>query len=342
MSTTPSMNAGVVLVDGYVPVIDISSSLDGDVDARQTVAAAIDQACSSSGFFVITGHGVSPDLVERMHRVCLDFFALPWEEKQRYAVPEGDVTIRGFYGTPSYVAASNDVETGPDLCELYTVCRLGEPGVGTVESLGERDVEVWSKPNVWPDEPAEFKATWQEYYAVLEELSAHLMQLFALGLGLDEQFFDDKIDDHITNLTVNYYPAVDAEPATEQYRKGPHSDWGTLTVLYQDDTGGLEVLDRAAGEWVPVPVIPGSFVVNVGDLMEVWTNDRWRSAKHRVPVPPPEHRATPRVSMPYFHQPNWLARVECLPSCLPEGETPIHEPVLSGQYLLDKIQTAYS
>ncbi|MFK8024861.1 MAG: 2OG-Fe(II) oxygenase family protein, partial [Ilumatobacter sp.] len=109
-----------------------------------------------------------------------------------------------------------------------------------------------------------------------------------------------------------------------------------------DDSGGLEVLDRATGEWSAVPVMPGSFVVNVGDLMEVWTNDRWRSAKHRVPVPPVEKRAVPRISMPYFHQPNWLAEVECLPSCLSAGEPPVHEPVRSGQYLLDKIRTAYS
>lgn len=339
---TSVRSADVVLVDGYVPVIDISSSIGAELSQRKSVANAIAQACATSGFFVITGHGVPQELVARMERVCVDFFGRPWEDKERFAVPPGDVTIRGFYGTPSYVAASDDVDTAPDLCELYTVCRLGDPGVATVESLGADDFDVWSRPNVWPDDAPEFKETWQEYYDVLEALSAHLMRLFALGLGLDEDFFDDKIDDHITNLTVNYYPAVDGEPEPGQYRKGPHSDWGTLTVLYQDDSGGLEVLDRASDEWVPVPVIPGSFVVNVGDLMEVWTNNRWRSAKHRVPVPPASVRSRPRVSMPYFHQPNWLARVECLPSCLEDGEDPLHEPVYSGEYLLHKIQMAYS
>ncbi|MEM9566627.1 MAG: 2OG-Fe(II) oxygenase family protein, partial [Actinomycetota bacterium] len=220
-------------------------------------------------------------------------------------------------------------------------CRLGEPGVATVESLGAEDHPVWSRPNVWPTEVPGFRETWLDYYGVLESLSATLMRLFALGLGLDEGYFDDKIDDHVTNLVVNYYPPVDGEPEPGQYRKGPHSDWGTLTVLWQDETGGLEVLDRDADEWVPVPVLPGSFVVNVGDLMEVWTNDRWRSTKHRVPVPPVEHRQVPRVSMPFFHQPNWLADVECIPSCLAPGEEPTHEPVQSGQYLLHKIQTAY-
>ncbi len=335
------MSDPVVLIDGYVPVIDISSSRSDDRSGRQAVAEAVARACASSGFFVVAGHGVPPELVERMEAVSLDFFALPDETKQRYAVPPGDPTIRGFYGIPSYVAASNDVETAPDLCQLFTVCRLGEPGVASPESLGQADFPVWSQPNQWPDDVPDFKETWLEYYRTLEELSAHLMRLFALGLGLDEDFFDDKIDDHITNLVVNYYPPVDGEPLAGQYRKGPHSDWGTLTVLYQDETGGLEVLDRDADTWMPVPVVPGSFVVNVGDLMEVWTNNRWRSAKHRVPVPPVEHRATARVSMPYFHQPNWLLKVECLPSCLEPGQEPIHEPVTSGQYLLDKIRTAY-
>ena len=331
----------VVLLDGFVPVIDISSSLAGDTERRAKIAERVASACSTSGFFVITGHGVPPGLVERMEAVSLEFFGLDRATKDAYATEPGDPTIRGYYGTPSYVSASEAIDTPPDLCQLYTACRLGEPGVGTLENLGPDDVEVWSKPNVWPTEVPEFRDTWLEYYEVLEDVSAHLMQLFALGLGLEETFFDDKIDEHITNLVVNYYPPVDGDPLPGQYRKGPHSDWGTLTVLYQDETGGLEVFDREAEEWSSVPVVPGSFVVNVGDLMEVWTNNRWRSAKHRVPVPAPEYRTRARVSMPYFHQPNWLAEVSVLPSCLEPGEEPIHEPVTSGGYLLEKTRLAY-
>ncbi|MEM9037757.1 MAG: 2OG-Fe(II) oxygenase family protein [Actinomycetota bacterium] len=342
MESAVADRADVVLVDGFVPVIDIAAALSGDPAARQATAAAIDQACSTSGFFVIAGHGVPPDLVKRMEDVALAFFSLPADVKARYAVAEGDPTIRGWYGTPSYVGASDGNETAPDLCELYTSCRLGDPGVSTPDSLGE-DFAVWSKANVWPtEELPEFETTSHEYYDTLEAVSAQLMQLFALALGLEETFFDAYIDDHITNLTINHYPAVEGEPLPGQYRKGPHSDWGTLTVLYQDGTGGLEVLDRDADEWVSVPVIPGTFVVNIGDLMELWTNDRWRSTKHQVPVPPAEVRSVPRVSMPYFHQPNWNARVEVLPSCLPDGEEAKHPPVTSGQYLKDKIAMSYS
>ena len=331
----------VAIIDGYVPIIDVEVALSGDPAARRTVADVIGKAGSTSGFFVITGHGVDPDLVRRMERVSLAFFELPAEVKAQYATEPGDPTIRGWYGTPSYVSGSEDLDTAPDLCELFTMSRLGEPGVATRASLGA-DYEVWSRPNQWPDEIQEFRPTWMEYYAVLESLAAELMRFVALALDLDEDFFDDKIDDHITNLVVNHYPPVVGEPLAGQWRKGPHSDWGTLTILYQDGTGGLEVFDRDEDEWMTVPVVPGSFVVNIGDLMEVWTNDRWHSSKHRVPVPPAAARSTARVSIPFFHQPNWSVEVACLPSCLEPGEQPRHESVGSGAYLLEKIRTAYS
>lgn len=330
-----------IVLDGYVPVIDISSARNGDSAVREAIAETIDRTCRDSGFLVITGHGVDPALVERIEQVSLEFFQMSDDVKLAYEVPAGDPTIRGYYQTASYVAASDDVETAPDLCQLYTINRLGIPGVATVESLGDA-YEVWSRPNPWPSEVPEFETVWLEYYAALEEVASELMKLFALALGLDENFFDDKIDDHITNLVANHYPPVVDDPLPGQYRKGPHSDWGTFTILYQDETGGLEVLNRETDEWLDVPVVENSFVVNIGDLMQVWTNERWKSTKHRVRVPPPERRTAARVSLPFFHQPSWHTVVECLESCRTDGEEPIHEPVTSGQYLLDKIRTAYS
>lgn len=335
-ATAQTAKAHFVVIDGYVPVIDLTLTREGSAEDRTAIATTIDTTCRDSGFLVVTGHGIDPDLVQRMHDVSLAFFHLPEEVKNRYEVAPGDPTIRGFYKTASYVAASDNTATAPDLCQLYTTCRLGDPGVATTEALGD-DFEIWSRPNPWPEEVESFQAIWLEYYAALEALAADLMRLFALGLGLDEDFFDDKIDDHITNLVANYYAPVNTEPVEGQYRKGPHSDWGTLTILYQDDTGGLEVLDRHTDEWLDVPVVPGSFVVNIGDLMSVWTNDQWQSTKHRVRIPPVDKRSVARVSMPFFHQPNWNAVVECLD---PNVE-PMYEPVTSGAYLLEKIQMAY-
>jgi isopenicillin N synthase-like dioxygenase len=176
----------------------------------------------------------------------------------------------------------------------------------------------------------------------MESLANDLMRLFARALGLAEDHFARFVDEHITNLTANHYPAVDGAPLPDQFRKGPHSDWGTLTILYQDGTGGLEVLDRRTGGWVDVPVLEGTFVVNIGDLMATWTNDRWRSTKHRVRVPPPERRSVERVSIPYFHHPNWSALIECLPGCEIAGEEPRLAPVTAGEYLMGKVAAAYT
>src|SRR5215218_1271802 len=310
----------------YIPVIDLHRP-------RSIVASEIDAACRESGFLVVTGHDVDPALIERMHGVTLALFEQPSEWKQQWQPAPEAAGLRGMHLVASYVSAPEDVRTAPDLCEMFTVCRLGEPGVAAGAGLDGAPAG-WSSPNIWPDRPADLREVWLRYYAAMEVLATDLMRLFALGLGLDEHHFDGAVDEHITNLTANYYPAVDAPPRADQFRKGPHSDWGSLTILYQDGTGGLEVYDRRSGGWVDVPVIPGTFVVNIGDLMATWTNDRWHSTKHRVRVPPRERRSIPRVSIPFFHHPNWSAVIECLPGCLEPGEQPRYEPVTSGEYLM--------
>ena len=199
--------------------------------------------------------------------------------------------------------------------------------------------DVWSRPNRWPTNPGleDFKPTWLEFYAELERLSGELLRFFALGLGLEEHYFDPYVDQHLTNLCANYYPPITTPPAEGQYRKFPHTDSGTMTVLYQDEVGGLQVVDRRTGEWVDVPFVKGSFCVNIGDLMAIWTNDRWVSTQHRILTPPQEQWHKDRISLPFFHQPNWSAVIECLPSCTDADTPPAHEPVLSGEYLSYKV-----
>lgn len=251
------------------------------------------------------------------------------------------MALRGFIRTPSYVAASEDLDTAPDICEMFTMSRLGEPGVAEDARLGDA-ADRWGVPNIWPDRPDGFRQAWLDYYAAMEQLASELMRLFALGLGLDERYFDDFFDQHITNLTANYYPPVDSEPQPDQFRKGPHSDWGTLTILYQDGTGGLEVVDHRAGGWTEVPVMPGTFAVNIGDLMARWTNDQWRSTKHRVRVPSAERRRLARVSIPFFHHPSWDAVIECLPSCTDAEHPPLYPPVPAGRYIDEKVQAVFT
>ena len=136
-----------------------------------------------------------------------------------------------------------------------------------------------------------------------------------LALDLPETYFNDKIDQHITNFSVLHYPGQAEEPEPDQLRAGAHSDLGSLTIIYQDSaTGGLQVYTREE-QWIDVPLIEGSFVVNLGDLMAEWTNDRWVSTPHRVVNPPRSHAHQDRLSIGFFHQPNYDAVIECIETC---------------------------
>ncbi len=324
---------------GFVPVVDVGPALADNAVGRVDVAAAIDEACRTSGFFVITGHGIDPELLREINELTVAFFTGDEAVKSGCVADERDPTIRGLYRRPSYVAASSAIEAPPDLCELFTMNRLGEPGVAEDANLGDA-YAVWSAPNRWPATPG-FRSGWVRYYAAMEYLGNELMSLFATALGLDRDYFATSVDQHITNLCANWYPPVAVAPLPGQSRKGSHSDWGTFTILYHDGAPGLQVLDTA-GSWRDVPIVEGGFVVNVGDMMAVWTNDRWVSTVHRVLVPPEPFRSMARVSLPYFHTPNWDAEISCLPTCTDDAHPPLHAAVTSGRYLQGKIELVYS
>ncbi|QUH03549.1 isopenicillin N synthase family oxygenase [Saccharopolyspora erythraea] len=322
-------------VDGYVPVIDISAR-DSD-PGRRALAAAIGQACRNSGFFVIVGHGVAPELVDRMHEVTTGFFALPDAEKDRAAALPG---FSGFRRSGGTTAQSLDHRSPPDLCESFAAHVTGELGDREREALGDYWA-TWKLANRWPRVPAGFEATWQEYMSELGALSCDLMRLCALALGLDEDFFDDKFDRHVSSLVANhYYPQVEA-PLPGQLRRGAHTDFGGLTVLHQqDDLGGLQVL-RGADEWRDVRAIPGSFVVNIGDLLALWTGGRWVSTVHRV-VNPERGDTSSRLSIPFFFQPNHDAVVEPLSPPEATGDRQRPDAVVAGHWMADKTRKLFA
>jgi isopenicillin N synthase-like dioxygenase len=192
-------------------------------------------------------------------------------------------------------------------------------------------------PNVWPANPPELRPVWTAYFDAMQHLAADLMRMFALALDLPENYFDDKIDRHISMFRVLQYPSQTTMPEPGQMRAGAHSDYGSLTILRQENRpGGLQVRNKA-GEWIDVAAVPGTFVVNIGDLMMQWTNDLWSSTMHRVINPPRELAYdSARISLVFFHQPNYDAMVSCLPSCASPDNPPKYAPVSSGDHLLSK------
>jgi isopenicillin N synthase-like dioxygenase len=324
-----------------VPIIDISHFYTGSPAERMELAAQVDRACRDIGFLVITGHGVPKSLIERVDASSRSFFQMPLEKKQALKRPKED-QVRG-YSAIGDEGLSNSLgqKTPGDLKESFSIGPIDPPQ--TPYFIGSAAGPHFA-PNIWPAIP-DFKESWSEYFAVMSRLSSDLMKMFAMGLKLPENFFEDKIDKHISMFRVLSYPNQLEEPEPGQLRAGAHSDYGSLTIVRAEDKpGGLQVCNKA-GEWVTVPIAPDSFVVNIGDLMMQWTNDEWISTLHRVANPPREKAGDAlRQSLVFFHQPNYDAMVSCLPGVLKEGESPKYEPISSGDHLRNKFvkQTTFA
>jgi len=315
-----------------VPVIDIGAYWKAGGAGKRDTAAAVDRACRDIGFLVISGHDIATELVEETYAASRKFFDLPLEEKSRVLQPAPHIS-RGYTPLGSEaVARSRDASaTASDINETLIIGPIDpvDPAYASAPAAGAHFAA-----NLWPEEPPELRPALSRYYRAMSDLAQTLMRIFALGLGLSESFFDDKIDRSISRLRIRNYPAQTTRPLPGQLRAGAHSDYGSLTILAAEDKpGGLQVCN-AAGDWVDVPIIPGCFIVNIGDLMARWTNDAWVSTLHRVVNPPEEAGAeSRRMSLVFFHNPNYDAPVACIPTCLKPGESPKYDPTTSGEHL---------
>lgn len=312
-----------------VPLIDVEPFLRGDATQRQQVAAQIRSACEEIGFFTITGHGVPEPVYDVLRRNAMSFFSLPEAQRAQVAQPASKIS-RGYsaHATRALAYSLGD-ETPPDLQQSFAMGPVDEAPAG---AQGTPAAAAFFHPNYWPEEPAALQDAFENYYRHMSTLATEVLRMFAMGLGLDAHAFDDKADRHTSTMRAILYPAQSRTPEPGQLRAGAHTDYGTLTILRGDDVpGGLQVRLRN-GDWVDVHPAPGSFVCNIGDLMMRWTNDRWLSNLHRVVNPPAEHAGTQRLSIAFFHNPNFDAEIRCID---PDGVAK-YPPVVFGDYYLDK------
>jgi len=313
-----------------VPTID----LDRD---PAIVGAEFDAVCREVGFFQIVHHDFPNDIADAAWDAATAFFDLPLEERMSVARPSGGYPYGYIPIAEETLARSVGTDgAAPDLKEVFNVGPIDSPD-HPIDDPGE--AEVYS-PNLWPAALPELRATWEPYYREMLRLSSRLMSLFAIGLDLPPDHFESYIDRSPSALRAINYPAQPTAPVAGQLRAGAHSDYGTLTILRQDDApGGLEVRSPHENRWVPIPSIDGAFVVNVGDLLARWTNDRWRSTVHRVVNPDlGETRSTRRQSMPFFHNANYDSVVACLPTCGTPGNEQKYPPVVAGVHLMAKFK----
>ena len=308
---------------------DQSSGHDnGDANFRATLARSIDQALTEIGFFVVVGHGLDWSRIEATAALCREFFDLPLATKSEVA--NQGVPFRGYlgYGGENLSYTENQ-PTPPDWKENFIMGRrdLGDEYFQRPEHHGT------FKPNVWPANMPHLRPAMEWYFDAMEALTDRLMQVMATALDLDPLFFRDKLDHHDNTLRATNYPHQVDAPAPGQLRTGAHTDYGAITILKVEEApGGLQVRTRA-GQWLDAPIVAEGLVVNIGDLMMTWTNDRWLSNMHRVVNPRRDEKgSTRRQSMVYFVNCNPDARIECLPSCHSTDNPPRHPPITAGDH----------
>lgn len=317
-----------------VPVIDLAPYFAGH--GKAAIARQVAAACQEIGFLVIKGHGVAPAEIAEAFAVAYRFFELPAAEKERFRPADG-VAPRGWHALGTkYLARTLGQDTPPDLREQFYIGPL-DPDLGRIAHIPE--AAKFYQPNIWPQHPDGFRDVATRYYRRMELLSRDLMRIFSLALGLAETYFDRSIDNHFATLPMNYYPVPCETALPGQLRAGAHSDFGSLTILALDDApGGLQVKARD-GSWQDVTAGPGQFIVNIGDMMQRWTNDRWPSTLHRVVNPAIEAAAASRrMSIGFFLHPNYDAVIEALPGCAGPGRPARYAPVRAGDLMRAKME----
>ena len=335
--TPPLSNVAATVTTLAVPVIDLTPFYSDDTQARNELAKAIDKVCQDIGFLVVTGHPVDHKLIQKVRDVTLEFFDLPETEKLKIKQPNDD-ELRG-YGPMLSEGLSYSIgkKTPPDLKECLTI---GPPGFTEARYL-LGDEYYTSKntcnrfvPNLWPAEPRALRPLWEEYFRVMMRFGIDLHHLFCVALGLPEDYFDGFIDKTTSAMRALHYPPLSDEPEPGQTRAGEHSDYDNLTICHVDP--GLQARNRD-GDWVDVPVVQDGLVVNLGDFLMRWTNDRWISTRHRVINPPLDSEANRgRLSLICFYECNCDALIECLPTCQSDDQPAKYPPITAANYVAEK------
>jgi isopenicillin N synthase-like dioxygenase len=312
-----------------IPVIDFHAFVTGDAVAQQTIAKEIFQACHEIGFLYLKNHGMSQELRDRVFAQSQWFFHLPVEVKRQLAW-SSEFSNRGYVGIER--ERLNPTQPG-DLKEAFNV------GKEKAAASPNPDDPALTQ-NRWLPEDDGFRETVLEFFEACAEIADRVFRAFALALDLPESFLADKHRNQSHTLRLLHYPPMAQTPKPGQIRAGEHSDYGTLTLLFQDDMGGLEV-KTAAGEWIMAPCIPDTVLINTGDLMQRWSNDVFCSTKHRVATPTGDRAYQSRYSIAFFCHPDRDTEIVCLETCQNADNPPRYAPVLAGEYLISLLQATY-
>jgi isopenicillin N synthase-like dioxygenase len=312
----------------FPPLVDLS---------EPGAPAAVDAACREVGFFQVVGHGIPQSLLDGVLAAADGFFCQDVETKLTWRADDPDVE-RGYSAKGSEgLSYSLGMERPPDLFEALS---FGLEPLPDLPAFHTEEHHFFA-PNIWPDEPAGLRATVLEYHAHGQRVLHEVTTAMALGLGLPADWFEPFTDASTDTLRINWFEGHPGDTALpDQFGIGPHTDFGVCTLLFADAEPALQVFTETDG-WRYVVPEPGALVVNVGDLMARWTNDRWRSTLHRVvPVLSTDGEVRRRRSVPIFHEGNFDALVECLPTCTDADDPPRYAPITGGDHVLEKVNAS--
>ena len=309
----------------HIPLIDFGPFRSGNEQSKSEVARQIGLACENIGFLYISNHGVPQALIDRTFEVSRRFFALPQDILNAPDLIASVANPRGYVPFNSRKFKGAAVPDFRDGFHMETERSADDPDYLTARGL--------LYPNRWPPDLPVFRATLLEYYGQLTLLAEHLLKAFALALELPEDYFREYFHKPLSSLALRHYPSQTPTRPADEFGISPHKDEVAFTILAQDAVGGLQV--RSGDDlWIDAPPIAGTFVINIGDTMARWSNDRFASTWHRVV----NRSSVERYSVPFFYRPNHEALIECLPSCRSASNPPRYEPVRVGEHAIGRLQ----
>jgi isopenicillin N synthase-like dioxygenase len=313
-----------------IPLIDIEGFDTADVARRSSVVSQWRTALDAIGFVTLRGHGIPERLMSDLYGHACSFFEQPLERKLQFAA--SDPQRRGDAGyIPPLEESVGRTIGGPSAPDIVESLSFANVASDSAEALA-----------LYPELPVELRASLEAYGHEAYALGLRLMRLSASALGLKTDYFDSLYSPIQHKLRLAYYPDQLVDPVPGQLRNAAHTDFAGFTILLQDSApGGLQVL-MPDGSWIGVPSVPGTLVINTGDLLQRWTNDRWISNVHRVVNPPRERRGSSRrLSIVFFTGPRDDAEITCLPGCSSASVPARYPPITAGEHVRAKIRQTY-
>jgi isopenicillin N synthase-like dioxygenase len=308
-----------------IPSLDLADFTSGDPYKKINFVQKLGKGFEETGFVAIKNHGLSSELTNQLYETIKKFFDLPEEVKWKYEVP-------GLFGQRGYTSKGKEHAKGRSTGDLKEFYHVGQ-------EIPKENPHYKDYPeNVWPEEVSEMKEVCLEAYKTLEKTGLQLLKAIAVYLGLQENYFDSKVQKGQSILRpIHYFPIENPEEVPEDaVRAAAHGDINLITLLMGASADGLQIL-RRDGKWIPVTALPEQIVVNVGDMLSRHTNDRLMSTIHQVVNPPKDKMKTSRYSIPFFMHPRYEMDLSCLDNCIDEDHPRKYEAITAGEFLTQRL-----